>query len=238
MKNYILILLLFCSFNIKAQNESPIRFYQNYKAGFKDKNGKIIVPALFESASEFKNGFAIVSVNNKKGFIDQNGKIVIEIQFDDVSLFENGLSAAKFNGKYGYINTKGSWEIEPKFEEAYLFSNNRARVKLNSLYGYINNQGEEFIPCQYKVASEFNNNIAVVCNSNSQYFYIDVLNKPVFNKYFDFALPFFNYDTAKVKIKNENFIINKKGEIVEKFITQGEKEINERKEHKNQENEK
>ncbi len=230
--------VLFWSLNINAQNEPPIRFYQNYKAGFKDKTGKIIVPALYESASEFKNGFAIVSIGNKKGFINQQGKIAVEMQFADVSLFENGLAAAKINGKYGYINTNGSWEIEPKYDEAYTFSNNRARVKLNGLYGYINNQGEEIISCQFKVASEFMNNIAVVCNTQNQYFYIDLLNKPLFNKIFEFALPFLNYETAKVKIKNENFIINKKGEILEKFTTQGEKEINERKEHKTQENEK
>ena len=46
------------------------------KKGFMDRNGKIIVPAKFESTGGFSEGLALVATSFQgEGFIDRNGKM-------------------------------------------------------------------------------------------------------------------------------------------------------------------
>ena len=71
--------------------------------GYVDKDGKLVIPAQFEDARSFSNGFAAVKVEGKWGFIDLDGKTVIQPQFDD---------AKDFTGQGTvYVNTGKEWEM-------------------------------------------------------------------------------------------------------------------------------
>ncbi|MFN8672341.1 MAG: WG repeat-containing protein [Candidatus Sericytochromatia bacterium] len=79
------------------------------KCGFKDKNGKIVIPATFDSVSNFSEDLAkvgkITPTNKdaaKYGFINTSGKIVIPMAFDSASDFSGGFAQVS-QGKYPNI---------------------------------------------------------------------------------------------------------------------------------------
>src|SRR5437763_3816145 len=73
-----------------AQN--LVRFYENAKVGYRDQDGKLIVPAKYEAGSEFYEGMALVLENRMRGFINNRGEVVIQFIYNDASVFKNGLA--------------------------------------------------------------------------------------------------------------------------------------------------
>jgi hypothetical protein len=80
--------------------------------GFVDHQGHLAIPAQFESASPFSDGYAAVTVSGKKGYIDKTGQISIVPRFSAAEPFSEGLAAACCeNGKTGYIDNTGAFVI-------------------------------------------------------------------------------------------------------------------------------
>ncbi|HPJ02920.1 MAG TPA: WG repeat-containing protein [Candidatus Limiplasma sp.] len=63
---------------------------QNWKWGFVDRNGEVIVETIWDSASEFSEGLAGVERDGKWGFINIYGDLVIDLKWDDVWIFSDG----------------------------------------------------------------------------------------------------------------------------------------------------
>ncbi len=67
---------------VKTTSEPTLEsFKENNKYGYK-ANGKIVIPAQYDGADEFREGLAFVSKNEKWGFINQQGEVVIPLQYD------------------------------------------------------------------------------------------------------------------------------------------------------------
>lgn len=94
------------------------QFEQEGKVGFKD-DCKIIIPAIYESASYFHDGHAVVRLNGLSGVIDYKGKMVIPNQYDDIThLFEKYFCARINVGadwNCGIIDIDGKSIIEPSY---------------------------------------------------------------------------------------------------------------------------
>jgi hypothetical protein len=73
------------------------------KFGFMDKSGSIVIKPRFNSASNFSDGLANVSVGGKYGFIDKAGKFIIAPRFSDAYSFREGLARVRIGRKYGFI---------------------------------------------------------------------------------------------------------------------------------------
>lgn len=80
------------------------------KCGYISWSGKETIPFIYESGSEFYNGYAIVKLNDKRGVINTKGKVVIPfkyqtIEFNASALYNNKhLFIVKENDKYNLIN--------------------------------------------------------------------------------------------------------------------------------------
>ena len=60
------------------------------KHGFVDKNGKLVVPLIYDEAMTFSEGMAAVKQDGKWGYLDSTGKIVIPLKYADaMSFYEN-----------------------------------------------------------------------------------------------------------------------------------------------------
>lgn len=79
----------------------------NGKWGFIAQDGRKICEFKYDSAREFKNGFAAVELDGKWGFIAENGEIICEIRYDEVGDFDNKLSAVRREGRMSYMNERG-----------------------------------------------------------------------------------------------------------------------------------
>jgi hypothetical protein len=99
----------FANFRITSdlnRDSYPVIFEEDDKMGFKDQNGKIIVPPIYSKANNFWKGVASVRIDQDGQYVwksvDVNGKVY---DYDEVYGFEFGLSPVSRNGKFGFINT-------------------------------------------------------------------------------------------------------------------------------------
>ena len=94
---------------------SPCAVKKDRKWGIIDKNGKEIVPFIYEVMFFFDNKLCGVRKDYREyGYIDIDGKVVIPFIYDNVgSYWEGGFNKVM---KYGFINKKGvSPYPPPKF---------------------------------------------------------------------------------------------------------------------------
>lgn len=119
------------------------------KYGYMKLNGDIMIDPVYDYASLYQEGFAVISstVKNKQNnhmqplyqVIDQKGKIIFENSYL-VSNFQNGF--AKFIDQesrlyHGYINTKGEVVIDANYLVAYNFDEHGETYALTSQEEYV-----------------------------------------------------------------------------------------------------
>ena len=79
--------------------------------GYIDKTGKMVIPAVFNSAAPFSEGVAAVSKCDEAYFIDKTGKTVISGNFRYASSFSGGLARIETMTKdgllFGYVDKTG-----------------------------------------------------------------------------------------------------------------------------------
>ena len=150
------------------------------KHGFVDKNGKVVVPLIYDEALTFSDGLAAVMQNNKWGYLDSTGKMVVELQYSEAMSFHNGMAVVVKGGNYGFINEKGTVVIPFEFGGARGFSADGLAPVMNAKgkWGYIDKKGKVVIPFKYGFADEFVDGVARVMEG-SEMIHIDVSGKKV-----------------------------------------------------------
>lgn len=128
-------LLLFASLCIAQRLENspailPHPVYQNGKALYIDRSGKVVLTTTFDYGYSFSERLAAFKDHDKIGFIDERGEVVIKPSFDSVKDFSDGLAAVEINDRWGYIDRTGRRIIRPQFDEANSFSEGLALVGL------------------------------------------------------------------------------------------------------------
>jgi hypothetical protein len=127
-----------------------------YEYGYLNKRGKEVIPLIYVSTSDFKDGKAIVKT--KEGtfqLIDLTGKVLKSFPYAFVGHYCQGLLAFKKteDGKFGFIDEEGRIVIEPRFTDAEPFIDGRAIVAVSegneARYGLINQKGHFVIKPNY-----------------------------------------------------------------------------------------
>lgn len=68
-------------------SEDLAQVRQNYKYGFIDKKGRVVIPFQFDATGSFSEGLVQVWQDGKCGFIDKKGKVVVPFRFDTADSF-------------------------------------------------------------------------------------------------------------------------------------------------------
>lgn len=186
-------------------------FSENDKYGYKDKNGRIIIPAKYDNAWWFSEGLAAVKINGKYGFIDKNDRLVIPANYDTTGWFSEGLAPVNINGKYGFIDRKGNMVIEPRFGNTYGFTKGFATVEIDGKYGLIDKTGKTVLPVKYEWIC-FTEGMGRV-GLEGKYGFIDRSGNFVIPLQYEQA-GFFSEGLAGVKIEDKCGYINKTGAMV------------------------
>ncbi len=103
----------------------------NTKSGYIDKKGNVVVELKYTNAWEFKNGRALVKVDeNKHLIIDKEGKELAELPYENIAPDEENemFMFIDDNKLYGYLNEKGEVVVEPKYSKASTFKDGTAVV--------------------------------------------------------------------------------------------------------------
>lgn len=238
---------LFCGMFLfsHAQNEALYLFVEdgneyrdNLKFGFKNAEGKIVVPFIYDYIpkshdlsdmefysnpsyiflGQFNEGMARVYKKDKGyGFINSKGKEVIPCQYDHALAFTEGLAAVKNKeGKYGYINFVGELVIPYKYTWPQQFCEGVAFVSENDEdFYYINKEGKRLhnTPSSFGTHwADFKNGRGSVCIKD-KVGYIDALGNLVIPCIYDHGTEFFPNGLAEVSKDGKTFWIDKNGKI-------------------------
>ena len=129
--------------------------FKDYKMGYIDKKGKIVIPFQYKYGYPFSEGLAAVMFPSKKwGFIDHEGNEVFQQRYDRVGDFKHGIAPVELDFKLGFINKEGEIIIpcifDPGLELDWDYYWDRDEiycepgillVRLNGKYGYVDLQG-------------------------------------------------------------------------------------------------
>ena len=179
--------------------------------GFIDKAGKVVIPAEYDGAGDFSEGFVAVQKNGKWGFIDKTGKEITPLQYSDTGNFCEGMAAVVKSGKIGYIDTTGKEVIPCAYDDCYGFFQGLAPVKKGGKWGFIDKTGKEVIPFQYDGAAMFFQGLAGV-QKNGKWGFVDKTGEVVIDFAYDEVGTFAN-GLAPVKEGGKYGFIDKTGEL-------------------------
>lgn len=91
------------------------------KFGYIDSNGSIVIEPVYDSASDFTDGAAVVSQGNISQIINTKGEILFQTD-GIINEFHNGVAAFSYNtpdnSNMGYVGTDGKIVLEPVYRYA------------------------------------------------------------------------------------------------------------------------
>lgn len=205
---------------IRPEEYEDVIFIDYDMLAVKGNNGKYSIvntkkekinTALYDEISEYKDGMALVKMDENYFFIDREGNHLFNEFFEDAYSFSNGFAAVKKNNAWGFINKSGSEIINCQFEQVNSFKENLASVRTNNKWGFINNSGNIIIPCQYDVVKDFNERRAAVMKDN-KWGFVDTSGKIISDCQYD-SVNNFQEGYASVMKNGKWGFINESGEV-------------------------
>lgn len=186
-------------------SEGLAKIFVNDKAGFINKNGKIVIKPQFKDVGKFSKNLApFENENGKWGFIDTKGNIVIKPQFDWALSFKESRALVQVGEKWGYIDKFGNLVIKPQFDHANSFSEGLAHVQMKYekfKSGYIDKDGNWIIQPTWDGGSDFREGLAKVDENKiddkgkyiyTESFFINSQNEKAFEKDVSGGYSYFN----------------------------------------------
>jgi len=119
--------------------------------GYIDKNNKIVIPLIYTSGNDFRDGWAVVKKDSIFKFVDINGnEKETPRKYDNLTGFRSGYALGTVKGQnnapstYYYINKQLKEEFSVSYKEAYQFWDDVAVIKRDKEYELMNKKGEVF----------------------------------------------------------------------------------------------
>lgn len=189
--------------------KSKESYENNY--GFIDKTGKEIIPPKYDFASDFRNGFAFVVLDDKKGYIDTKGNEVIPVIYEHAGTFLDKMFKVKLGDKWGLFDADAKEIFSPKYNEIEDFcSNGLVKIKSGTKYGCLDcNNGKEIVPPKYDEIEAFYSGIAIV-KMDGKLGYIDSTGAEIVVPKYD-DINEFRFGLAKVKTGSKYGYIDRAG---------------------------
>ena len=99
---------------IFSEGLAPVRQRASGKWGFINTEGTLVIPCIYEEASDFKDGLVPVKKDDKWGYINTSGEIIIPFEYENAFGAGDGLASVGKDGKYGLVNCNN--EVVVPFE--------------------------------------------------------------------------------------------------------------------------
>ena len=119
------------------------KFQRAGKWGYKDENGKEVIPPIYTEALNFKEDMAAVEMNGLFGYINRENVLVIPYKYDTAGSFSEGWANVTLGEKCGYVDTTGKETVPFIYDAATPFTGEGyGRVKKDGRWGNITKNGE------------------------------------------------------------------------------------------------
>jgi hypothetical protein len=170
------------------------KYGNEYKYGFINQAGKIIIDYQFDDARSFSEGLAWVEKGSAPYYINSMGVQMIKLPSNlwAEASFSEGLARVTDNskgekGKSGFINKAGELIVKTQFDDAHSFSEGLAAVSLNGRWGFIDKQGTFVVQPKYQSVGDFSEGLAAVKLPNNRLGFINKSGEMVFSTRFRFT---------------------------------------------------
>jgi len=128
---------------IMPEKDRFVKFQRAGKWGFKDENGKEVIPPIYNEALNFKEDMAAVEMNGLFGYINRENVLVIPYKYDTAGSFSEGWANVCLGEKCGYIDKSGKETVPFIYDAATAFTGEGyGRVKKDGRWGNIRKNGE------------------------------------------------------------------------------------------------
>ena len=138
----------------------------NSNWGYINRDGTLIVPAMFDKVADRCYEYAAIQKEKLYGFIDNKGKIIYPIELSEVEpdYYDKKRFYAKKEGKYGFFNKDFQMVIPFKYDFVTGFRRGEdlCGVGINGKYGYIDRDDKVVIPLIFDFAEEFYHGLAAI----------------------------------------------------------------------------
>ena len=203
---------------------------ENGKFGYKDKEGKVVIPAEFDDVARTFNSdekLTRVKLNEKYGFINHEGKRVIDIIYDDSGSEpdENGVIYLEKNDKYALADQAGNLIIDFKYEWLVHAVDTFYRVGLNEKMGIVSLHGVEIIPTEFEYVYPYGKNAGLhtfaATKDRENWGLVDEKNKTLLPFKYSWNIPYseccFDYQPVMLPATKKWTYSNKEGNFLTDF---------------------
>ncbi len=179
--------------------------------GFVNENGATVIPSIFETVSEFKDGLSVVSKNDSVYFINKDNINVFEKYFEDAYVFIQGIAPVKQNSKWYFINRHGQ-KVSEYYDEINELCNDVYVFKIGEKYGVLDYFGQPMIEPKFEKLGDFKNELAYFIEKGNYGF---ISKEGFFYKASLQWISDFNKEKKAVfKLNNKYGLINSIGKII------------------------
>lgn len=100
-----------------------------------------IYQGVYEKATEFQNGVAVIQMDKKWGIINRKGITLVRPKYSRITNFENGYAKVEIAGVSGLSDINGEMIVKPGFEYISYAGSGLFRVEQGDQIGYFNQAG-------------------------------------------------------------------------------------------------
>lgn len=167
------------------------------KFTFADLDGQRSTDQFYDVLSVADNGMYYFKQGAVQGFLDENHRVVFSTEETIATNVSEEFVIYSANGKKGFINIANGDRIKAVYDAVQDFSEGLAAVQIGGATGFINTSGELVIACEYS-NNAFYQFKSGLCNvmvgsadkGNLKAFYINSDGSKMFDKEFDYCMPF------------------------------------------------
>ncbi len=127
---------------VPMEKDRFTKFQRVGKWGFKDENGKEVIPPIYDEVFSFKEDYACVEKNDLFGYINRSNELTIPYKYICAGSFSSGLACVSLSEKCGYINPEDEVVIPFIYEAGTAFGEDgTARAKKDGKWGILTKSG-------------------------------------------------------------------------------------------------
>ena len=158
-----LALLLLVGWGVSRFSSNPlVPLQQAGRWGYADTDGKLVIPATYETAGPFQEGRAVVAQAGAYGMVDEKGLSVVAPDYDALNPYAGGYARARVGEAYTFLDEQGQ-EFGAYYFNALDFAEGYAAVLDHRGWYYITGpEAPATAPLVFREAYSFHDGLARV----------------------------------------------------------------------------
>ena len=180
------------------------------KYGFINERGEVVIPIIYDDATHFSNGKAILTLKGRKGVITMTGHFIVELKEENILIkgydwasktFDGNNIIVSKDGKEGLINSEMDVILPIDYSLKELSPYGYV-ICQNNKYGICSTDGKIFIKCKYQDVGRVYSNqlqkvleypvsegLCIICE-NDKYGYLNIERNKEYPAVYEEVKPF------------------------------------------------